>query len=157
MRIGFGTDTHRLVKGRKLIIGGVKIDHPFGLEGHSDADVLCHAVIDSLLGAAALGDIGQIFPDTEERYRDANSIELLKTTVQILKQNGWKVINIDATVTVQQPKLAKYRQMMRSNISDSLNIAIESVSIKFTTTEGLGYEGRQEGILANSVCLIERI
>ena len=157
MRIGYGTDTHRLDNGRRLILGGVNIDHPLGLEGHSDADVLCHAIIDSLLGAAALGDIGQHFPDTEERYKNADSIKLLKTIALLLEKNGWIIINIDATVTAQQPKLSKYRQMMRGNISDALKINIDDVSIKFTTTEGLGYEGRQEGISASSVCLIERI
>lgn len=157
MRIGCGTDTHRLVKGRKLILGGVKIDHSLGLEGHSDADALCHAIIDSMLGAASLGDIGEIFSDTDQQYKDADSIQLLKTTAQMLRQNGWKVINVDATVTAEQPKLAKYRRIMRSNISDALNIEIDCVSVKFTTTEGLGKEGRQEGISANSVCLIERI
>ncbi len=154
MRIGFGYDVHALAEGRKLILGGVDVPHTKGLLGHSDADVLLHAVMDSLLGAAALGDIGKHFPDTDKSFKDINSLHLLSETKKILEKNGYSVNNIDSTVVAQEPKIAPYIEKMRQNIADVLNIDISFVSVKATTTERLGFEGRKEGISAFSVASV---
>ena len=155
MRIGHGYDVHRLVEGRKLILGGVKIEYEKGLLGHSDADVLLHAVCDALLGAAALGDIGVLFPDTSPEFKDANSLVLLRETVDFLKQNGFRPVNIDSTIICQAPKLRPYIEQMRANIADACNLEVSAVSVKATTEEGLGFTGTGEGISAHAVCLIE--
>jgi 2-C-methyl-D-erythritol 2,4-cyclodiphosphate synthase len=155
MRIGHGYDAHPLKKGRKLVIGGVEIPHETGLEGHSDADVLCHAIADALLGAAALGDIGKLFPPSDAKWKDARSTLFLKQVARLLKSKGWRIENVDATIIAQQPKLAGYYEQMRSNISSALGLTPERVSVKATTTNGLGYEGRGEGIAAQAVALIE--
>ena len=154
IRIGTGYDVHILTAGRKLIIGGVEIPHYKGLLGHSDADVLTHAVMDSLLGAAALGDIGRHFPDNDGKYKDIYSITLLEKVRGILLQNGFKVNNIDATVVAQKPKMAPYIEQMRRNIADALKTDIKNVSIKATTTEGMGFEGEEKGISAQAVCTV---
>lgn len=156
MRIGHGYDVHKLVEGRKLIIGGVEIPHEKGLLGHSDADVLLHAISDSLLGAAALGDIGHLFPDTDPEYEGADSLKLLSEVVKVLDENGWKIVNIDSTVLAQKPKLAPYIKQMRENIALACRLDIDCVSVKATTEEGLGFTGEQLGIAAHSVCLIEK-
>lgn len=155
-RVGIGYDVHKLTENRKLILGGVTIEHPLGLLGHSDADVLVHAIMDALLGAAALGDIGKHFPDTDPEYSGADSIELLKHVGTLLKDNGYSVVNIDSIVIAQAPKLAPYIENMRANIASALSIPIGRVSVKATTTERLGFEGRKEGISAQSVCNINR-
>ncbi|MBR5789655.1 MAG: 2-C-methyl-D-erythritol 2,4-cyclodiphosphate synthase [Lachnospiraceae bacterium] len=155
MRIGSGYDVHKLVSGRDLILGGVKIEHELGLLGHSDADVLTHAIMDALLGAAASYDIGYHFPDTDEKYRGANSLELLSRVKEIIGEKGYKVGNIDATVIAERPKLRPYIDEMRKNIADTLKIDIDQVSIKATTEERLGFTGREEGIAANAVCILE--
>ena len=157
MRIGHGYDVHRLVEGRKLILGGVEIPFEKGLDGHSDADVLVHAVMDALLGAAALGDIGKLFPDSDERYLGADSIGLLTTVRTVLEEDGWKLSNLDATVIAQRPKLAPYIDTMRKRIADALETDAENVSVKATTEERLGFTGSGEGIAAHAVCLIERV
>lgn len=154
MRIGHGYDVHRLVKGRKLILGGVNVNHDLGLLGHSDADVLVHAIIDSLLGAAALGDIGVLFPDTDEKYKNADSIELLKKVCRILEEKGFKIVNIDSTIIAQKPKLKEHICKMRENIANACNIDITCVNVKATTEENLGFTGREEGIAAHAVSLI---
>lgn len=154
MRIGHGYDVHKLVKGRKLILGGVNINHEFGLLGHSDADVLVHAIIDSLLGAAALGDIGALFPDTDEKFKNADSIELLKKVCEILEKKNFKIVNIDSTIIAQKPKLKDYVFKMRENIAKACSIEIDFVSVKATTEESLGFTGREEGISAHAVSLI---
>ena len=155
MRVGHGYDVHKLVQGRKLILGGVEIPHTVGLLGHSDADVLLHAIMDSLLGASALGDIGKLFPDTDERYKGADSLALLKEVVRVLGEKGYKIVNIDSTVIAQSPKLKDYIVKMRENIACACNIDVDRVSVKATTEEYLGFTGRKEGISAHSVCLIE--
>lgn len=157
MRIGHGYDVHRLVEGRKLILGGVEIPFEKGLDGHSDADVLVHAVMDALLGAAALGDIGKLFPDSDDAYLGADSIGLLKTVRTVLEEHGWKLSNLDATVIAQRPKLAPYIDTMRKQIADALETDVGSVSVKATTEERLGFTGSGEGIAAHAVCLIERV
>lgn len=157
IRIGHGYDVHRLVEGRDLILGGVNIPYEKGLLGHSDADVLLHAIADSLLGAAALGDIGKMFPDSDEQYRGANSLELLRKVGAKLCANGFRTSNIDATVIAQRPKLAPYIPEMRKRISYALDIELDAISIKATTEEGLGFTGEGEGIAAHAVCLIETI
>ena len=154
MRIGTGYDVHRLTAGRPLILGGVTIPHPLGLDGHSDADVLVHAVMDALLGAAALGDIGKLFPDTDERYRGCSSLWLLEQVGEALRQAGYRVGNIDATIVAQRPKLAPHLAAMRENIARTLGIPAGDVSVKATTEEHLGFTGREEGIAAQAVCLI---
>lgn len=154
MRIGTGYDVHKLTTGRALILGGVTIDHPLGLDGHSDADVLVHAVMDALLGAAALGDIGKLFPDTDERYRGCSSLWLLEQVGAALHEAGYRVGNIDATIVAQKPKLAPYLTAMRENIACKLGIPTNDVSVKATTEEHLGFTGREEGIAAQAVCLI---
>ena len=155
MRIGHGYDVHKLVDGRRLIIGGVEIPHERGLLGHSDADVLLHAISDAILGAAAIGDIGKLFPDTDDKYKDADSQKLLRIVGQRLAAAGYRVVNIDATVIAQAPKLAPYIFEMRHNVARALGIEIADVSIKATTEEGLGFSGERLGIAAHAVCLIE--
>ncbi len=155
MRIGQGYDVHRLVHGRPLIIGGVTIPHDRGLDGHSDADVLLHAICDALLGAAALGDIGKHFPDTDAAYKGADSRELLRHCYQLLFDKGFLLGNLDATVIAQQPKLAPHVESMRKNIADDLNTAVANVNIKATTTEKLGFCGKEEGIAAQAVVLLQ--
>ena len=155
MRIGHGYDVHKLVSGRKLILGGVEIPHDLGLLGHSDADVLVHAVMDSLLGAAALGDIGGLFPDTDPRYKDADSMVLLSEVCSILDENGFRIGNIDSTVIAQKPKLKPYIPQMKKNIAAVCGIDESCVNVKATTEENLGFTGRMEGISAHAVCLIE--
>lgn len=157
MRIGQGYDVHRLVEGRKLIIGGVDIPYEKGLLGHSDADVLLHAVMDALLGAAALGDIGQHFPDSDERYKGISSIALLREVGKILQENGYMIENIDSTVIAQRPKLLPYRPQMAENIAAALGIEKEQVSVKATTEEGLGFTGAGEGISAQAIALISSV
>ena len=157
MRIGHGYAVHRLVEGRKLILGGVEIPFEKGLDGHSDADVLVHAVMDALLGAAALGDIGKLFPDNDDAYLGADSVELLKKVRNVLQEHGWKPGNLDATVIAQRPKLAPYIDTMRKRIADALETDAENVSVKATTEERLGFTGSGEGIAAHAVCLIERV
>lgn len=156
MRIGHGYDVHKLCENRKLILGGVEIPYEKGLLGHSDADVLVHSVMDSLLGAAALGDIGKHFPDSDPEYKDADSIKLLKYVVRILDENGYVISNIDSTVVAQAPKLASFIGQMRENIADACNIDLNCVSVKATTEEKLGFTGEGRGISSTSVCLIDK-
>lgn len=155
IRIGHGYDVHRLTEGRKLILGGVEIPHEKGLLGHSDADVLLHAIADALLGAAAMGDIGKLFPDTDPAYAGADSLELLRKVGQKLAMEGFRVSNIDATVIAQAPKLAPHIRAMRMNIARVLSLEVSQVSVKATTEEGLGFSGEKLGIAAHAVCLIE--
>lgn len=155
MRIGNGYDVHRLQQGRQLVLGGVEIDYPLGLQGHSDADVLLHAISDALLGAAGLGDIGHHFPDTDECYRDISSLYLLEEIGKKLNQAGFTIINIDSTIIAQKPRLASYIETMVQNIARVLHLEKGQVNVKATTTEGLGFEGREEGISALAVALIE--
>ena len=155
MRIGQGYDVHRLVEGRKLILGGVEIPYEKGLLGHSDADVLTHALMDALLGAAALGDIGKLFPDKDPRYDGADSIELLKQVISLLQEKGYRVDNTDCTVIAQRPKLAPFIPSMRARLSDAMGIEAERVSVKATTEEGLGFSGEGLGIAAQAVALLE--
>jgi 2-C-methyl-D-erythritol 2,4-cyclodiphosphate synthase len=155
MRIGTGYDVHKLVENRELIIGGVTIPYEKGLMGHSDADVLIHAVMDALLGAAALGDIGRHFPDTDEAYKGASSIELLKRVKELLEKKLYLIENIDATIIAQRPKMSSYIPQMIKNIADTLGITKEQINIKATTEEGLGFTGEGLGIAANAVCLLE--
>lgn len=154
MRIGNGYDVHRLVSSRPLILGGVRIPHPFGLAGHSDADVLVHAVMDALLGAAALGDIGRHFPDTDPSYKGISSIVLLGKVGALIKQSGYEINNIDSIIAAQKPKLMDFLPQMRENIADALGLLPQCVSVKATTTEHLGFEGREEGISSYAVCLL---
>ena len=156
MRVGTGYDVHRFEKGRKLILGGVEVPFELGLLGHSDADVLVHAVMDSLLGAAALGDIGLHFPDSDEKYRGISSILLLKKVVELLHMNGYNIGNIDATVIAQKPKLRPYIDKMRMNIAEAAGIDPDAVNVKATTEEGLGFTGEMKGIAAQAVSLIEK-
>ncbi len=155
MRIGHGYDVHRLVPARLLILGGVCIEHTRGLLGHSDADVLAHAMMDSLLGAAALGDIGTHFPDTDLQWKGADSMEMLRCVGKLLYSEGYRIGNIDSTILAQKPKIAPHIPQMRQHIADALDIAIDRVSIKATTEEGLGFTGAEEGIAAHCVCLLE--
>ena len=156
IRIGHGYDVHAFSENRKCIIGGVEIPYEKGLLGHSDADVLLHAISDSLLGAAALGDIGKHFPDTDPEFKGADSLQLLSKVNEMLEKNGYKVVNVDATVIAQAPKLAPYIFEMRENIAKALKTDIDFISVKATTEEKLGFTGRKEGISAHSVCLIEK-
>ena len=156
LRVGHGYDVHKLVEGRKLILGGVEIENDgIGLLGHSDADVLLHAISDSLLGACALGDIGKHFPDTDEKYKGADSLVLLKHVVELIKEKGYSVNNVDATVIAQAPKLAPYIDEMRKNIASVLEVDIDFVNVKATTEEKLGFTGAKEGISAHCVCIIQ--
>ena len=154
MRIGSGYDVHRLVEGRKLILGGVDIPYEKGLLGHSDADVLVHAVMDALLGAAALGDIGKHFPDSDEQYKNISSLLLLRDVSLLLKERGYTTINIDATIIAQRPKLSPYIEQMAKKMADVLEIPIGCINVKATTEEGLGFTGSGDGIAAQAVCLI---
>jgi len=155
--VGTGYDAHALVEGRPLILGGVTIPHDRGLAGHSDGDVVAHAVIDALLGAAALGDIGTHFPPDDPRYRDADSLSLLADVAQLLRENGWQVANLDATIVAERPPMATHIPKMRQNIADTLRAAVGSVSIKATTADGLGPTGRGEGIAVHAIVAIETI
>lgn len=155
MRIGHGYDVHKLVNGRKLIIGGVDIPHTLGLLGHSDADVLLHAISDALLGAAALGDIGKHFPDTDEKYRGADSLLLLREVGVLVRQKGYRILNVDSTVIAQAPKLSPHIQLMRENVAKALDISIDMINVKATTEEKLGFTGAKEGIAAHAICLID--
>ena len=156
IRVGYGYDVHRLVEGRKLILGGVDIPFEKGLLGHSDADVLLHAITDALFGAAALGDIGSHFPDTDPRYQGADSLKLLEACGRELEEHGWKIGNIDTTIVAPRPKLLPYVPQMRENIARVLKIAVEQVSLKGKTEEGLGFTGTGEGMAVHAVCLIEK-
>ena len=155
MRIGHGYDVHKLVENRKLILGGVDIPFEKGLLGHSDADVLLHAVMDALLGAAALGDIGKLFPDTDDEFLGADSILLLKKVCEVLDNNNYKIVNIDSTVIAQRPKLKDHIDLMRSNIADACGVDVAQISVKATTEEKLGFTGSGEGISAHAVCIID--
>jgi 2-C-methyl-D-erythritol 2,4-cyclodiphosphate synthase len=154
IRIGIGYDCHRLVPGRRLVLGGVELRSERGLEGHSDADVLTHAVIDALLGAAALGDIGQHFPDTDERYRDASSIQLLRQTVESLAADGCAVQNVDATIMLERPHVSSVRDEIRGSLAEALGVPVEQVSVKATRGEGMGFVGRAEGAAALAVATV---
>ena len=154
MRVGMGYDVHKLVEGRDLILGGVKIPYEKGLLGHSDADVLLHAIMDALLGAAALGDIGKHFPDTDPAYKGISSVKLLVHVAELLKENGYTIGNIDATIIAQKPKMAPHIPQMRKNMAEAMGIPESSLNIKATTEEGLGFTGRQEGISAQAICLL---
>ena len=157
MRIGHGYDVHRLVQGRKCIIGGVDIPHETGLLGHSDADVLLHAVMDAVLGALALGDIGKLFPDNDPAYKGADSLKLCNAVADVMRSKNYKIGNIDATVVAQVPKMAPYILEMRKNIAVAFGTDVDNVSVKATTEEKLGFTGRMEGISAHAVCLLEKI
>lgn len=156
MRVGMGYDVHRLVEDRDLILGGVKIPYEKGLLGHSDADVLLHAIMDALLGAAALGDIGKHFPDTDPAYKGISSVELLKHVGGLLAEHGYRIGNIDATIIAQRPKMAPHIQAMRENTAKALNIDVDQINIKATTEEGLGFTGEGLGIASNAICMIEK-
>jgi 2-C-methyl-D-erythritol 2,4-cyclodiphosphate synthase len=156
IRIGFGYDVHEFTDNRKLILGGVEIPHTKGLLGHSDADVLLHAICDAMLGALALGDIGMHFPDTDEKYKDADSKKLLKHVDELIHANGYEVSNIDSSILLQKPKLSPYVNEMRRTISEIVNISVAHISIKATTTEGLGFVGREEGCAAHAVVLLNK-
>ncbi len=157
MRVGMGYDVHKLVEGRKLIMGGIDIPYEKGLLGHSDADVLLHAIMDALLGAAALGDIGKHFPDTDDRYKGISSIELLKQVGKLLDENNYIIENIDATIIAQRPKMRTYIDEMRSNIANALGIDIGQVNVKATTEEGLGFTGSGEGISSQAICSLTTV
>ncbi len=156
IRIGHGYDVHKLAENRKLIVGGVEIPFEKGLLGHSDADVLLHAISDALLGAASLGDIGCLFPDNDEKYKGADSLELLREVVAVLNKNGFTVVNIDSTLLAQRPKMRPFIPAMQANIAAACGVAADCVSVKATTEEGLGFTGRGEGMAAHAVCLIEK-
>lgn len=157
MRIGHGYDVHRTDPTREMFIGGVKIDCGFGLLGHSDADVLLHAIMDALLGAAALGDIGKHFPDTDPKYKGADSLALTRHVASLISEKGYRIVNVDSTVIAQKPKLAPHIELMREKIADALKITVDDVNVKATTEEKLGFTGSCEGIAAHAVCLIEKI
>ena len=154
MRVGMGYDVHRLTEGRKLILGGVEIPWEKGLLGHSDADVLVHAVMDALLGAAALGDIGKHFPDTDPAYKGISSILLLRHVTELLKKHGYTIGNIDATIIAQKPKMASHILKMRENMAEAMVISVDCLNVKATTEEGLGFTGSEEGIAAQAICLL---
>lgn len=155
MRIGHGYDVHKLVEGRKCIIGGVDIPHTLGLLGHSDADVLLHSIMDAVIGAMALGDIGHLFPDTDQAYKDVDSMLLCEKVAKVMEENGYKIGNIDATVIAQKPKLAAHIDLMRENIAKVFKTEVKNVSVKATTEEKLGFTGQELGIAAHAVCLLE--
>ncbi len=157
MKIGFGYDVHQLANNRKMIIGGVEIPFEKGLLGHSDADVLVHAIMDSILGALALGDIGKHFPDTDMEYKDISSIELLSRVYDLMKEKGYKIGNIDGTIVAQEPKIAPYIESMKKIIANTLKMSLDDLNIKATTTEWLGFVGREEGISSYSVCLLKKL
>ena len=156
MRIGHGYDVHRLIAGRKLVLGGVEIPYILGLDGHSDADVLLHAIMDALLGAAALGDIGRLFPDTDPAYKGISSVLLLEAVAARIREAGYEVGNVDATVIAQKPKLAPHIPAMREIVAKTLGVDLDQINIKATTEEHLGFSGREEGIAAHAVCLLEK-
>ena len=156
LRIGQGYDVHAFAEGRKLIIGGVDIPHERGLAGHSDADVLAHAIADALLGGIRGGDIGKLFPDDDPRWEGANSLELLAAVAQKVRAEGFEIVDVDSVIVAQAPKMAPYREQMRANLADAMGIAVDNVGVKATTTEHLGFEGRGEGISATAVCLLAR-
>ncbi|KWW32162.1 MAG: 2-C-methyl-D-erythritol 2,4-cyclodiphosphate synthase [bacterium P3] len=156
-RIGIGYDVHRLTGGRPLWIGGIEVPHTLGLDGHSDADVLIHAICDALLGAAALGDIGKHFPDNDNRYKDIDSKILLRRCTALLQEHGYRIVNIDSIVCAQQPKLSPYIEAMRTKLAEVMQLPVGCISVKATTTEHLGFEGREEGISAHAAALIEQI
>jgi 2-C-methyl-D-erythritol 2,4-cyclodiphosphate synthase len=153
--VGIGYDSHRLVAGRRLVLGGIRVPHELGLEGHSDADVLAHAVTDALLGAAGLGDIGEHFPDTDERWRDADSICMLVDVVELVERRGLRPVNLDCTVVIERPKLAPHREAIRANLGATLGIAPERVNVKASTGEGIGFVGRGEGVAALAVVTLD--
>ena len=155
VQTGLGYDSHPFAEGRALVLGGVRVEHERGLSGHSDADVLTHAIIDALLGAAALGDIGQHFPDTDERYRDESSIELLRSAVELLADRGFAVVHVDATVVIERPHLEPHRERMRSMLAAALGVGVDRVSVKATRGEGIGFVGRGEGAAALAVATVE--
>ncbi len=157
LRIGQGMDVHALVEGRKLIIGGVEIPHDRGLLGHSDADVLAHAVSDALLGAIRGGDIGKLFPDTDPAYKGANSLVLLSHVAAVVREAGYEILDVDSVIVAQAPKMSPHRDKMRENLARAMSIPVENVGVKATTTEHLGFEGREEGISATAVCLLCRV
>ena len=156
LRIGHGMDVHKLVEGRKLILCGVEVPHSLGLLGHSDADVATHALMDALLGAAALGDIGKLFPDTDMQYKGADSIELLKVVMGRLSEKGYSPVNVDVTIVAQKPKLRPYIDQMRARLAEAMHMDVELVNVKATTTEHMGFEGEERGMSAHAVCLIEK-
>ena len=156
MRIGLGYDVHAFAEGRRLVLGGVNIAHERGLLGHSDADVLAHALADAVLGALREGDIGRLFPDTDPAFRDADSIKLLAAVAALARERGWFVVDADCVLVIQRPRIAPYRDEMRANLARALGVEIDAVGVKATTTEGLGFEGREEGIAAQAVVLLDR-
>lgn len=155
-RVGLGYDVHAFAEGRRLVIGGVDIPFDKGLDGHSDADVLVHAVMDALVGALRAGDIGKLFPDTDPAYKGADSIKLLEQVGELVRREGWRIVDIDTVLMIQEPKMAPHREQMRANIAAALQIPVENVGVKATTTEWLGYEGRGEGVTAQAVALLEK-
>lgn len=157
LRIGLGYDVHAFAEGRRLVLGGVDVPHTRGLLGHSDADVLTHALMDALLGALREGDIGRLFPDTSEEWRDADSIELLRHVGVLVKQQGWRLADADCVLVLEQPKVSPYRDEMRARMAEALGVDVERVGLKATTTERLGFEGREEGVAAQAVVLLERL
>lgn len=157
MRIGQSTDIHQLVSGRKLILGGVEIPHPFGLKGHSDADVLLHAVIEAIIGAMGLGDIGTHFPDNDDKYLNISSMVLLEKTEEMMRENGYEIINVDSLVILEEPRLKNYIPMMRENIARVLKCDVSQVNVKATTSEKMGFIGHKEGVLAQAVVLLEEV
>lgn len=156
LRTGLGMDVHAFAEGRKLILGGVDIPHSRGLLGHSDADVLAHAIADALLGAVRGGDIGKLFPDTDPAYKDADSLKLLAAVAGFVRERGFEIVDVDSVIAAQAPKLSPYRDQMRANLARAMGIAVENVGVKATTTEHLGFEGREEGITAYATCLVMR-
>lgn len=157
LRIGQGYDVHAFAEGRKLVIGGVEIPHHQGLLGHSDADVLAHAIADALLGAVRGGDIGKLFPDTDPAYKNADSLKLLAAVSRFVEEGGYRILDVDSVVAAQAPKLAPYREAMRTNLAGAMGVSVDNVGVKATTTEHLGFEGREEGISATAVCLVQRL
>lgn len=154
LRIGLGYDVHAFAADRRLILGGVDIPHTQGLDGHSDADVLAHAISDALLGAVRGGDIGRLFPDTDPTYKGANSLMLLSRVAQFVREQGFEILDVDSVIAAQEPKLSPYREQMRENLATAMGIAVDNIGVKATTTERLGFEGREEGISAQAVCLL---
>lgn len=155
-RVGIGYDAHRFEEGRKLVIGGVEIPYHLGLKGHSDADVLIHAICDAILGALSLGDIGELFPDTDEKYKNISSLVLLEKVISLAEKKGFKILNVDTVVIAQEPKLKPYKEEMKKRIAAVMKIEKDRVSVKATTTEGMGFEGRKEGISAQAVVILEK-
>ena len=156
IRIGLGYDVHALVQGRDLILGGVKLEHELGLLGHSDADVLAHAVADAVLGASREGDIGKLFPDSDPAFEGADSLELLAKVAALVRDSGWRILDVDCVLVLELPKIAPVRDLMRHNLAQALGVEVQSVGVKATTTERLGFEGRGEGVSAHAVALLER-